>query len=67
MEVWITKDHYDGSKSKIAAVDLDGCSMSELVFMLMSAKVAGITITKRFDIQEAVQKLNETKEDKQYG
>lgn len=59
MEVRITKDHYDGSKSKSAEVDLDGLPMSELIFMLMSAKVASITITKRFDLQSAVKKLEE--------
>ena len=59
MEVWITKDHYDGSKSKTAKIDLDGFPMMELIMMMMSAKVAGVTITKRFNVQSAVKKLNE--------
>lgn len=59
MEVRITKDHYDGSKSKSVDVDLDGLPMSQLIFMLMSSKVASVTITKRFDLQKAVKKLDE--------
>lgn len=58
MEVNITKDMYDGSKSKLIQVDLDGLSMSSLIFMLMNAKVAGITITKRFDLQRAIAKMD---------
>ena len=59
MRVFITKDHYDGSKSKIIETDLDGLPMSQLMFMMMSSGVAGITITKAFDIQKAVTKLEE--------
>lgn len=59
MEVWITKDHYDGSKSKTAPIDLDGFPMMELIMMMMSSKVAGVTITKRFNIQDAVKKLDD--------
>lgn len=59
MRVFITKDCYDGSKSKIIEADLDGMPMSQLIFMLMSSKIAGITITKKFDINRAVGKLNE--------
>jgi hypothetical protein len=59
MRVYITKDHYDGSQSKTVEMDLDGAPMSQLVFMMMSAKVAGVTITKKFDVRKAVGKLNE--------
>lgn len=58
MRVYITKDCYDGSKSKIIEADLDGMPMSSLIFMLMTAKVASITITKKFDIERAIAKMN---------
>jgi hypothetical protein len=58
MRVYITKDCYDGSKSKIIEADLDGMSMSSLIFMLMTAKVASITITKKFDLERAISKMD---------
>ena len=58
MRVYITKDCFDGSESKIIEADLDGMSMSSLVFILMEAKVASITITKKFDIERAIAKAN---------
>ncbi len=58
MRVFITKDCFDGSKSKIIEADLDGMSMSSLIFMLMGAKVASITITKKFDLNRAIAKAN---------
>jgi hypothetical protein len=59
VRVFITKDCYDGSKSKIIEADLDGMPMSQLIFMLMSAKIASITITKKFDLQRAVKKMDD--------
>ena len=56
MRVYITKDCYDGSKSRVIEADLDGMSMSSLIFMLMTAKVASITITKKFDLERAIDK-----------
>lgn len=58
MRVYITKDCFDGSESKIIEADLDGMSMSSLIFMLMGGKVASLTITKKFDIEKAIAKAN---------
>lgn len=58
MRVFITKDCFDGSKSKIIEADLDGMPMSELIWMMMHANVASITITKKFDLNRAIAKAN---------
>jgi hypothetical protein len=58
MRVYITKDCYDGSKSRVMECDLDGMSMTELIFLMMTAKVASITITKKFDVRKAVAKAD---------
>lgn len=64
MRVFITKDCYDGSKSRVIEADLDGMSMTELIFMLMTAKVASITITKKFDVARAVEKAKGDQDEK---
>lgn len=46
MKVAVTKDHWDGTRSKTIEVDLEAVSGRDLAFMLMGRSVAGVTITK---------------------
>lgn len=56
MRVTITKDCFDGTHSRVMDTDLDGLSLNQLVFLLMGADVASITITKCFDLKRALDK-----------
>jgi len=62
MRVVITKDMFDGTKSKGKELYLEGASMSDLIFMLMTGDVAGLTITKADVLQglKHMEKDNET-------
>ena len=51
MRVIITKDYWDGSRSKTAKTDLDGFNMTQLAFLLMEKGVASITITQVENLQ----------------
>ena len=64
MRVYITKDCFDGSKSKTIETDLEGTPMSQLMFMLMHTDVASITITRKFDLQRGIAKAS-AKEDEE--
>ena len=55
MRVAVTKDKLDGSESKIKDFNLDGTSMSRLLFMLMEKDTMSITITKK-DILKQLKK-----------
>ena len=46
MRVMITRDYWDGSKSQVTEVDLDGMGMGQLMMMLGHSGCASITITK---------------------
>ena len=59
-DVEITKDYWDGTKSKSTAFYLDSVSASELVFMLMEKGVGSITITKKTSLDRIVQFLKST-------
>lgn len=56
MRIQITLDHYDGSKSKVTTVDLDGTGLNQIAFMLMNASVCGATITKCNSIVDVLQR-----------
>lgn len=58
MKVKITLDFYDGRKSKVKDMDLaDGFSMQDLMFLMMRAEVAGITITRARPVAHMVRHL----------
>ena len=55
----VTLDYYDGSESKTVLMDLDEVStrISGLMFKLMQANTAGITITKHVSPAKMVDKM----------
>lgn len=62
MKVQITKDFWDGSKSKSKIVNLDGLSISALSFILMESGVAGITITRVENLNYMIKNLTRIKD-----
>lgn len=64
MKVKITLDFYDGRKSKVKDMDLaDGFSMQDLMFLMMRAEVAGMTITRARPLKDMVKHLKEDDDD----
>lgn len=58
MKVNITKDYWNGARSKTTTVDLDGFSMNQLAFLLLESGVAGITITQVESLQNMIKHSN---------
>ncbi len=56
MKVEITLDFWDGSQSKTVTRSLDGTNITDLMFKLMSANVAGCTITKLIKVEKMIKK-----------
>jgi hypothetical protein len=64
MKVNITKDYWNGEKSKIRTIDIDGFSMSQLAFLLLESGVAGITITQVETLETMIKRLTKPTENK---
>lgn len=63
----ITLDFYDGSQSKSKEVFLEEVSMHDLIFMMMKAGVAGITITKIERLDKMLSHMKEAGETHEGG
>ena len=58
MRVWITKDYWDGTRSKAKLVDLDGLPMSQFLFMMMERGVAGFTVTHKTSVSRMLEQAS---------